>query len=231
MTEVGGESTAGAPRANRGIQKTDHDEASFLFFFIAMKPLLRTIIIMKLLLFSTFLLAASSVVVVRPSPPLVSSWHGLTSNDVNDAADEPVMERIGTYKILAVRVTTAFGQEPQESLQEIEGAVFGTGAGAVVNSVVRQFDAITHGQLRYIPAVGTNGVVEIQMDQEILYYIDSEQDLINATEALFGGARLSTVADRTLFCMPDGTLGEGVWGLAEFPGRVRDNPTSQFATN
>jgi hypothetical protein len=224
-----------------------------LLFFIAMKPLLRTIIVMKLLLVSAFLLAAPVVAEVRASPPLVSSWHSLNSNADDDAEDEPVMERIGTYKILAVRVTTAFGQEPQESLQEIEGAVFGTGAGAVVNSVVRQFDAITHGQLRYIPAVGTNGVVEIQMDQEISYYIDSEQEMINATEALFGDARLSTVADRTLFCMPDGTLEgqnqepiarpdqmtlifllfvlEGVWGLAQFPGRVRDNPTSQFAPN
>lgn len=148
-------------------------------------------IVMKL--FSAFFAASA----VRGSPPLVSS---------RKLNNDEVTERIGTYKMLAVRVTTAFGQEPQESLQEIEGSVFGTGENAVVNSVVRQFDAVSHGQLRYIPAV-TNGAVEIKIEQEIHYYLDNEQEMINATEALFDGARLSTVADRILFCLPDNTLG------------------------
>jgi hypothetical protein len=134
---------------------------------------------------------------VGASRPLASS---------RNLSNDEVTERIGTYKMLAVRVTTAFGQEPQESLEDIEGSVFGTGQNAVVNSVVRQFDAVSHGQLRYIPAV-TSGTVEIKMDQEIHFYLDTEQEMINATEALFGGAQLSTVADRILFCLPDDTLG------------------------
>jgi hypothetical protein len=181
-----------------------------LFPFIAMKPFLRTIVVMQLSFFSTLLLAASCVM-VRASPPLVSSWRNLDVNDDDDAdysaaMENDVVERIGTYKMLAVRVTTTFGQEPQESLQEIEGSVFGTGPGAEPNSVVDQFMAVSHGQLHYLPADGTNGVVEIQMDQKIMHYSDAEQAMINATEALFGGAQLTTVADRILFCMPDGTL-------------------------
>lgn len=152
-------------------------------------------------------------------------------------SNDSVTERIGTYKMLAVRVTTAFDQEPQESMQEIEGYVFGTGEEAVKNFVVSQFDAISRGKLHYVPAVAT-GVVEIKMHQNIGFYRDTEAEMINATEALFGGTPLNAVADRVLFCLPDGTLGgkscaceplrlqltnvllDGVWGLAQFPGRV-----------
>jgi hypothetical protein len=81
----------------------------------------------------------------------------------------------GTKRLLAVRVSTTFGEEPEESLASIQEALFGTGGNGTImsssdgsfgvdfgggmdddtrgtTSVVAQYAAVSHGQLLYIAA-------------------------------------------------------------------------------
>ena len=132
---------------------------------------------------------------------------------------------MGVYKLLAVRVTTTHQQEPQETLSEIQGAVFGTGPDALEHSVVSQFRQVSHHQLLYEPALvtnGTDGVVEIVLNERINKYAESERDMIRATEQVLGLVKepLDSFADRILFCLPDGSIPPDVWALGQFPGRV-----------
>jgi hypothetical protein len=64
--------------------------------------------------------------------------------------------RRGTKRLLAVRISTTYGEEPDESLAEIEGAVFGTGTNpdaiAADATVVAQYTAVSHNQVHFIPA-------------------------------------------------------------------------------
>lgn len=124
-------------------------------------------------------------------------------------------ERIGLYKLLAVRVTSSFGQEPAESLQDIKESIFTN-----EHSVVNQFLAISHHQLVYEPATAS-GVLQIELQKRLSRYEEDEDEIVQTVEAMLGVHSIRDVADRILFCLPEGSLDEGVWGLAQFPGSVR----------
>lgn len=126
-------------------------------------------------------------------------------------------ETIGVYKLLAIRVTSSFGQEPEESLQEIEAAIF-TGE----HSVTKQFSAISHNQLVYEPAT-SSGVLQIKLEKHLERYDEDEDEVIAAVEAVLDVSSITDVADRILFCFPTGSLDDDVQGLAQKPGRVRSS--------
>jgi hypothetical protein len=140
--------------------------------------------------------------------------------------------RIGTKRLLAVRVSSpSFGEEPEESLASIQGALFGTGSNpdaiAADSTVVAQYMAVSHGQLQFVPAIITTatidsynssdtnattialeGVMDVEIDEQFLG--NSIHDLANAildsTQAALGGQPLLEVADNFVFCVPSGSL-------------------------
>ena len=127
--------------------------------------------------------------------------------------------RTGTRRLLAVRVTSAVsGEEPEETVESIEGAIFGTGSnpeGIALpeGSVVQQLAAISHGQLIFQPAQGpdiNNGVLEISIDESFVDSTDVESEilplLIAATEQALGS---SDIADKIVYCLPTGAGFQG----------------------
>lgn len=127
--------------------------------------------------------------------------------------------RIGKKKILAVRVTSIFDEIPEESVEEIESAIFGVdglsngGFGVTFDpkaSVVDQYKAISHNQLILSPAIGdniNNGVAEVVIAQRVNESSIDEGlglNILAKTEALVGP--LDEVADFIVFCIPDGSL-------------------------
>lgn len=125
-----------------------------------------------------------------------------------------VDERVGVYRILAIRVTSTFGHEPEESLEEIEEAIFTS-----EHSVAKQFAAVSHHQLIYEPA-RTTGVVQVELDRVLGPYDEIEDEIVHVVEQVMGVQSILDIADRILFCFPNGSLNDGIWGLAQFPGRV-----------
>jgi hypothetical protein len=141
--------------------------------------------------------------------------------------------RIGTKRLLAVRVSSSFGEEPEESLASIQGALFGTGTNPDAipadGTVVAQYMAVSHGQLQFVPAITTTttidpynspstnaattaleGVLDVEIEEQFLG--SSIHDLANAildsTQTALGGQPLLEVADNFVFCVPSGSLFE-----------------------
>lgn len=116
----------------------------------------------------------------------------------------------GTKRLLAVRITTE-QERPDETLEFMEGTIFGTGDQAETHSVVSQYAALTHGQLQYVKAEGpniVNGVTEVRIQTSSLVGKDVQgnlkEDILTQTEDLLGD--LEDVADNIIFCLPTGSL-------------------------
>lgn len=129
----------------------------------------------------------------------------------------------GTKRVLAVRITSSFGEEPDETAEDIGRAVFGTDwdASALTqpsSSVVDQYRKVSHGQLHLMAAVGENiynGVIEVQLNvtvagQEVQQGLTAE--ILAATQRALG-ADLSEVAEHFIFCIPSLSLlsGKDTW--------------------
>lgn len=141
--------------------------------------------------------------------------------------------RIGTKKLLAVRVISKFDEIPVESVDDIETAIFGAdddssigtgdggggfGTGVVAvkpkATVVEQYHKVSHGKLQLMPAQGSNiynGVAQVEISQRVN---DSSIDeglgtnILARTEQLVG-VPLEEVADFIVFCLPDGSTARG----------------------
>lgn len=141
--------------------------------------------------------------------------------------------RIGTKKLLAVRVISKFDEIPEESVEDIETAIFGAdddssvgtgdggggfGTGVVAvkpkATVVEQYHKVSHGKLQLMPAQGSNiynGVAQVEISQRVN---DSSIDeglgtnILARTEQLVG-VPLEEVADFIVFCLPDGSTARG----------------------
>ena len=120
--------------------------------------------------------------------------------------------RFGTKTLLAVRVVSK-EETPAESLQSIEGAIFGTGSNpdSIPDnaSVVAQYNAVTHGKLLYKPAEGlgiNHGVTEISIESSFAGN-DLQKtiipEILSTTEAAIGPL---SVVDRIIFCLPNDSL-------------------------
>lgn len=120
--------------------------------------------------------------------------------------------RFGTKRLLAVRVSSSFGEVPLESGESVRGALFGTGRNpdniTDAGTVAAQYAAVTHDQLLYVPATGSNitdGVLEIKVNMLFL-----GNDIQNMTAAIVAQAEeavgtLANVADNLVFCLPTGS--------------------------
>lgn len=118
----------------------------------------------------------------------------------------------GTKRLLAVRLVTTAGEEPEESASEIQAALFGTGPFLYTPeaSVVHQYAAISHSQFHLVPAEGDlieGGVVEVVLDQRVegsRVQVDLVSAILEATQETLGP--LDLVADRFVFCLPNNSL-------------------------
>jgi len=117
----------------------------------------------------------------------------------------------GEKRLLAVRVSSTFGEEPEESRQDIAAAIFGTGMAdsdlLPTTNVAAQYDAISHGALALVPATGAgivDGVVDITLDRQVSgsrVQSDLASEIIATTAVALGP--LEDVADRIIFCLPN----------------------------
>jgi hypothetical protein len=138
-------------------------------------------------------------------------------------------------RLLAVRVTTSGSGEPRESLEQMQAAIFGSPNIVFTpnsrTTLVEQFYAMSHGQLQYTaasaPTIATDtpGLVSIHIDTDILNGTDQmfrdvwpkmQSELSNVI-----GSSWELVADRFVFCLPDGALDDGVWAVGGRGGSVR----------
>lgn len=122
----------------------------------------------------------------------------------------------GTMRVLAVRVRSITGEEPEESLEEIEAGIFGTTTDVSllpIASVTNQYRLASHGALDLQPASGPgiiNGVTEITVNRQVVgsgVQADLSSAVLDATRDVVGS--LDEVADRFIFCLPNGSLLEG----------------------
>ena len=134
--------------------------------------------------------------------------------------------RSGIKRLLAVRVSSpSFGEYPSETLDEMEGAMFGSGPNPLnvpsYSALTAQFRAVSHDQLIYAPAVSPNltraGLLEIDIALSMIMMDDSDnttvQHFVAAVEpAMMAkaetvvGRPLWEIADRVMFCLPSGSL-------------------------
>jgi hypothetical protein len=128
--------------------------------------------------------------------------------------------RSGVKTLLAIRVI-ADGVEPVETLADMEGTIFGTGAKAIVATVVAQYQQMSHGKLRYEPLTLTgnsnvqNGVMELTMPKLLGVNVQGSftELMLNKTQDILLGAdstgTLEDAVDNIIFCLPDGGLFKG----------------------
>jgi hypothetical protein len=174
-----------------------------------------------------------------------------------DSIDNHFIERVqrsrfGTKRLLAVRVSNLAGggssvrpEVPDETRDEIEAAIFGTGANnphGIANddaTLCAQYLAVSHGQLVYTaaavveltsPGVRTlesSGVMEISINlttmldtaQNGTYFSDVVKPAILARlEAVLQQSMSSLVADHVLLCLPTGTLRHGAAAMGDIAG-------------
>jgi hypothetical protein len=126
---------------------------------------------------------------------------------------------IGTKRVLAVRVTSSSGEEPDETVEEIGQAVFGTNwdpstLAQPSATVFQQYQAVSHGQLQLVQAKGnniSNGILQVKLNETIAGK-EIQRDLISgilaATQAAVG-VDLSKVAEHFIFCIPNSSLLDG----------------------
>lgn len=114
-------------------------------------------------------------------------------------------EFAGEYSLLAIRVTTP-SSEPRETVAQITSTL--------TDQVIPQFRAVSHDKLRYT----LQDVVTLELDVPLDSYADAL--LKESARTKLNVEKLSEVADRILFCLPDGSLPDGIGGLADFPGHV-----------
>jgi hypothetical protein len=128
--------------------------------------------------------------------------------------------RSGAKTLLAVRVI-ANGVAPVETLADMEGTIFGTGAKAIEATVVAQYQQMSHGKLQYEPLTMPgnsnvkNGVMELTMPKLLGVNVQGAftELMLNKTQDLLLGAdstgTLEDAVDNIIFCLPDGGLFKG----------------------
>jgi Gametolysin peptidase M11 len=142
--------------------------------------------------------------------------------------------RYGVKKVLAIRVSSTVPEAPMESLDEMEAAIFGTGPNPrhvpSDGTLVAQFEAVSHGQLHYVPADDPSltrpGLLDIVVNTSTMKVNDDSTNrfdsivrpaIMSETARLLGHT-VYNVADHVLFCMPNGSLDATVAGIGEVGG-------------
>jgi hypothetical protein len=124
----------------------------------------------------------------------------------------------GTKRLLVVRVVTSgYVEQPAETIDEIQGAIFGTGRNPdsipTDGTVVAQYNAVSQGNLFFTPAFveDASGVIEVELPTYIQTFINASirdylvPEILLATESKLGRP-LDQVADYIIFCIPNNSL-------------------------
>jgi hypothetical protein len=146
-----------------------------------------------------------------PSSFVLNLYNG---QNVRNLQSDDSYRSQGIKSLLAVRVTTIYGEQPDETTDLIEGTIFGTGNEAQLDSVTSQYSAVSHGALRFVPAFGSGisrGVVEVQIPIQMAGS-DIQKDVmakvLEAVESLIGHP-LSVIASHVVFCVPNNSILQG----------------------
>lgn len=135
----------------------------------------------------------------------------------------------GQLTALVVRVVTA-NQEPVETVEELEGRVFGVGPFKETNTVLTQLNKCSFGALRLqAPVDNTNvtrkGVVQVTVDDmninDCNIVGDCQAVIVNATETTLGQSL--DAFDFVMFCVPTGSKfgrsGKTDWSAFAYAGQ------------
>ena len=131
-------------------------------------------------------------------------------------------------RLLVVRIIDVNGIEPVESMEQIEGAIFGTGSNpdniSETASVVQQLASITHHQVSLVPAnmnstqsSGGGVVIDVPIALSVNgsgFFRELLSEILNATESVVGP--MMEAADAYIFCVPDGATLVGQTGWTGF---------------
>jgi hypothetical protein len=133
----------------------------------------------------------------------------------------------GTPSLLSVYVTSSYGHWPDNSVEDIQNGIFGTGPNPAEFNTLRQYEDCSYGALQIQPASHGNnvngGVVWVQVNRPLDSTCDlstgSCNDEIHAATLQALGRSLSDY-DMVMFCVPTGVLSEGYsdWAAYAFIG-------------
>lgn len=159
--------------------------------------------------------------------------------DPDEWVQQVAQSRIGIKRLLAVRVSSSVaGEYPSETLDEMEGAIFGSGPNPLhvpsQSTLTAQFRAVSHDQLIYEPAVFPNltraGLLEINIDRSMMmddsdnttehFSVTVEPAIMAKAETVLGRP-LWEIADRVMFCLPSGSLISTAAAISTVGGMVR----------
>ena len=116
----------------------------------------------------------------------------------------------GNRTVLVVRVLGT-GESPVETLEELQGAVFGLGRQPLSNSMRAQFGRCSFSKIEFIPASGfeqfDNGVLNIPLGYRLQGRgaLGVMVDATDAVKAILGVEFLRGSFDHIIFCMARGT--------------------------
>ena len=125
---------------------------------------------------------------------------------------------IGNRTVLVVRVLGT-GESPVETLEEMQGAVFGLGNQPLANSMKAQFGRCSFSKIDFIPASGfdqfDDGVLNIQLDYRLQgrAALGVMVDATDAVKRILGVEVLRGSFDHVIFCIARGTTygGRSEW--------------------
>ena len=129
-------------------------------------------------------------------------------------SDEDEGLGLGNRTVLVVRVSGT-AESPDETVQRMQGAVFGLGGQPLPNSMSAQFARCSFSKIEFIPASGfdqfDNGVLNIQLDSRIQgrEALGVMVDATDAVKAILEVEFLRGSFDHIIFCMARGTTYAG----------------------
>lgn len=122
---------------------------------------------------------------------------------------------LGNRTVLVVRVSGT-AESPVETVERMEGAVFGLGRQAVTNSMRAQFKRCSFSKIDFAPPLGfaafDNGVVNIQLNYRLRGrdVLTVMRDATQAVAELLGVDSLKSNFDHVIFCVGRGTTNGGL---------------------
>ena len=128
--------------------------------------------------------------------------------------DEDEALGFGNRTVLVVRVLGT-AESPVETVERMQGAVFGLGGQPLANSMRAQFGRCSFSKINFIPASGfdqfENGVINIQLNYRLRGRgaLGVKESATKAVRELLGVEFLGETFDHVVFCMARGTTSNG----------------------
>ena len=128
---------------------------------------------------------------------------------------------LGNRSILVVRISGTT-ESPEESVEQLAGAVFGLGSQALENSMRAQYRRCSFSRIDFTPASGFDGLYHGVVDTQLGYSLQGVSvnrvvsDAMKSVSGLFGMDSLEENFDHVMYCVARGTtrVGDGAEWLA-----------------